>query len=389
MVALLVARHGFADVADYRRFGGCLAVLVVFIGLFVFWDVFFDRWLLFSEMLYKPEYWMNRKQRRFGGIFLNPNLLGGFLVLVFPLLFIWTLGERRLGSRLLGVASLLLLCFALVQTQSRAPLIAFVASIPLLLFGPARGVGRAQRIAMFVGVAAAFAVLMPGFLEHASRRFESLDRETSEQSISRKTTWEYTGKLIAQSPVLGIGFGEEQYIRAMSTTGFESEFGQMSLDNPHNSYLQMAVYAGLPALAVFLLFNVRLLYWAFTSCIRKRDPEMVSARFGLAVGITGFLVASYPDMHLFTQNVAPIYWVFVALLLALIHRFEGAAIQPVGLPSESAAKAGEGSAISTMPMAERSRARAERAIAELLRRGDHAHPSGEPKPRSTRRARDQ
>ena len=57
---------------DYRRFFLCLIALAIIIGLFVFWDVFFDRWLLKSEMLFKPEYYMNRKQGRFGGCVPQP-----------------------------------------------------------------------------------------------------------------------------------------------------------------------------------------------------------------------------------------------------------------------------------------------------------------------------
>jgi hypothetical protein len=42
--------------------------------------------------------------------------------------------------------------------------------------------------------------------------------------------------------------------------------------------------------------------------------------FGLTVGLAGFLVAAYPDMHLFTRDVAPVYWVFVGLFFSLAMR---------------------------------------------------------------------
>ena len=35
------------------------------------------------------------------------------------------------------------------------------------------------------------------------------------------------------------------------------------------------------------------------------------------VWLAGFLAVIYPDMHMFTQTVAPVYWVFFGLLLPL------------------------------------------------------------------------
>lgn len=99
MLALLVAKRGLVSLNDYRRFFVCLTTLAIIVGMFTFWDLFFDRWILKSDMLYKPEYWMNRKHGRYGSLFLNPNLMGAFVVLVFPAVFVWTLNEQRFWHR--------------------------------------------------------------------------------------------------------------------------------------------------------------------------------------------------------------------------------------------------------------------------------------------------
>lgn len=142
IIAFLVATRGLGSREDYRRFFLCLIALAIIMGLFVFWDVFFDRWLLKSEMLFKPEYYMNRKQGRFGGVFLNPNFLGAFVVLVFPPAFVWTLNEHQRGWRLFAWTGLLALVFSLVQTQSRGPLLAFGLALLMLAFGPFPGLSR-------------------------------------------------------------------------------------------------------------------------------------------------------------------------------------------------------------------------------------------------------
>ena len=76
--------------------------------------------------------------------------------------------------------------------------------------------------------------------------------EESVGEASRRTNWIYTGRIIADHPLGGIGFGEQQFLRAMNDYGYATSYGRL-YDNPHNSYLQMTVYAGIPVLLVFLL----------------------------------------------------------------------------------------------------------------------------------------
>ncbi|MGH9892435.1 MAG: O-antigen ligase family protein, partial [bacterium] len=164
-----------------------------------------------------------------------------------------------------------------------------------------------------------FTLFMPGFYEHASERFSALDEETASDTASRHTTWLYTMRIIAEHPIGGIGFGEQQFLRELEAVGFAAEYGRL-FDNPHNSYLQAAVYAGIPALGAFLLANAVLLSLAVRVCRRSTAVEQTSVVFGLAVGVAGFLACIYPDMHLFTQTVAPVYWVFFGLLLSMVSR---------------------------------------------------------------------
>src|SRR6185295_15057860 len=120
---------------------------------------------------------------------------------------------------------------------------------------------------------------------------------------------------------LGIGFGEKQFIAAMQETDFKQRFGRETLDNPHNSYLQSAAYAGVPCIAVFVLANLVLLMRAAKiSWNGQKAAQPPTEVFGLAVAILGFLLSMYPDMHLYTANLAPLYWMFAGVLLAFTTR---------------------------------------------------------------------
>ena len=62
--------------------------------------------------------------------------------------------------------------------------------------------------------------------------------------------------------------------------------------------------------------------------------------FGLTVGLAGFLAAAYPDMHLFTRDVAPVYWVFFGLFFSLAmqaRRVQAAVVDSGALPQPATA----------------------------------------------------
>ena len=328
IVAFVIAMRGVDQKQDARRFMHCMMILSLILSIFVFWDLFFDRALLHSDMLSKPEYYTNRKHGRFGSFFLNPNYLGAFTVLLFPSVFVTTISEKVKSARLLGVAAMLALAFCLVETQSRGPLLATGIVFVLLLLGPGGEMSRTRRMSIFAVFAVVFISLMPGFLEHATERFDQLDEEMSTNSgRTRETIWTYTKRAIADHPLAGIGFGEQQFVNViMNDYRFADDYGQDSLDNPHNSYLQMTVYAGFPVLFAFLLLNGLLLFRSVRCVVGNVIAGQTQMIFGLTVGVAGFLTVIYPDMHMFTQNVAPVYWVFFALLLSATTFSEAAPI---------------------------------------------------------------
>jgi hypothetical protein len=203
-------------------------------------------------------------------------------------------------------------------------------------------------MACLFGLVLLIAALMPGFYDHAIERFEDVDREmTTDNAHTRETVWLYTRRMIANNPVMGIGFGEDRFVATIDAYGFRDKYEESPLDNPHNSYLQMTVYAGFPTLIVFILANVALLSRAGRLSLGDAAGEAAPTVFGIAVGICGFLVSAYPDMHLFTRDVGPVYWVFCGLLFSLAARdtkLLSAAVHPHPAPAARSLSPGLGRA---------------------------------------------
>jgi protein-S-isoprenylcysteine O-methyltransferase Ste14 len=80
---------------------------------------------------------------------------------------------------------------------------------------------------------------------------------------------------------------------------------------------------------IFVLANLFLLLRAAKiSWTEKKSPHPPAEIFGLAVGVFGFMLSIYPDMHLFTANLAPLYWMITGFLLAFTAQAPQLAEQP-------------------------------------------------------------
>jgi O-antigen ligase len=373
IIALQISMRGVRSQEDMRRFFLGLMAISVAVGLFVFFDLFFDRWLIVSDTLNSSDYSMNRQNGRYGSFFINPNYLGAFAVLIFPGAFMWALNEQSTLRKLAAAVGLLSLAFCLVETQSRGPLLAFGLALPLLLLAPAGEMSRTRRLGIFLPLAAVFILAMPGFYERASSRFGSLDEEMTTEAASRQAIWMYTLRMMNDYPIAGIGFGEIQFRNTLERYGFADQYGR-TFDNPHNSYLQMTAYAGFPALFAFLAANGLLVLGAARMMLKAAPTRQTSTMFGLAVGITGFLATIYPDMHMFTQTVAPVYWVIFGLLLWSVTAVPEPARDVVSQPGDDGALASAGQLAfeppSSMPARRRNRAPAhlQQAPATLIPR---------------------
>ena len=177
-----------------------------------------------------------------------------------------------------------------LSLRALLPLLAFAVVSAICYFFPAEGInGLAQNIAQLI---------------HDNASIIKNSSDAGSAGSGRFTLWKDTIERIIQRPI--IGFGPE---------GFRGDNAITNGDSPHNEYLQIAGFLGIPALVFYLgaLISLAVHHWKH---IKKLDP-LVLAVSGVTVV---YLVSACFGNPIF--NTAPYLWMFLGLTTATSEKDE-------------------------------------------------------------------
>ncbi|MBI3944068.1 MAG: O-antigen ligase family protein [Chloroflexi bacterium] len=232
------------------------------------------------------------------GTFGNPNFLGSYLVLIWPLSLLGMLGqalpgEERipgLGMRLCYGGAAVLQGSALFLTLSRGPFLGFLTEIGVVLWLWAALRGRRDLLlgfaaALLVGGGFLLVIGMPGTsisfvrdLPYVGRLARALD-PTSRSAEARLLTWEAVLGLVGKSPL--IGYGPDTLILTFNRVFPEAlipiaNAPNTTFDRAHNQVLDGLYAAGiLGAVATLWLYGS---VFAVGAGLLKRATESTRRR---------------------------------------------------------------------------------------------------------------
>ena len=189
-----------------------------------------------------------------------------------------------------GLIFLSLICIMLAQI--RAPMVALVVAVFILYLG------RLKHIDYKIILLAIFCSLV--LFSIAAYLRDSMFAGLTNFS-GRTSIWPTTLEIIRQNPLWGVGHLQfmEHYQQAWDIVwGTPESPGMLFLRNqighPHQDYLNLAVYYGIPALIAYLCFLFSLINWAWK--IRFDDPETSRLMFAvLAFVFIAGLAENYLD----------------------------------------------------------------------------------------------
>jgi O-antigen ligase len=234
------------------------------------------------------------------------NGLAGYINLVVPFCLVFALRGEDPALRTLSRWCLALASVALLLTQSRGGLLAFVAMLMVsaYLLAPDRKT-RVRRLAL-VMVLCLMAGAVAGFF------FQRLGEIDDYTAVSRLAIWGGAFTVFARAPVVGAGFGN---LRPLMGGLLGLPEGWMG--DAHNLYLELLAESGLVGFIAFSVLIVCALR-AARRCVRQpRDEFMRIIGIAIFAAVCGVLVHGTVD-YLFhtTPQVAALFFLVLGMLRA-------------------------------------------------------------------------
>jgi O-antigen ligase len=247
-----------------------------------------------------------------------------YLVMTIPICLAFMLFEERSVERRVYTAATGLSVLCLLLTFSRAGLLALLTEV-----GVISSFVRRKRILVAIAVfCVAILVLEVLLIRYNVQTEQGIPlgvRGLQESSLRHRfKIWQFTTKKILLHPLVGIGYGKDNFRLVYATSG-EPTPAYFAPDAPayavlpagtHNIFLDLALGSGIPAAMAFLW-----LLWRIVSSARQTycqsDPAFVKAvALGVGAGVIGMGVRlSFDQMLIGTLAIQ--FWIWIALCLSM------------------------------------------------------------------------
>jgi len=244
--------------------------------------------------------------------FFNPNPLGGFLAMVFPLALSAALAAALLTRKLLWGFCAVVLAVTIVPTYSKGAMLAFAVSGLLYIALLVAQSGRARSLARPLLVAGVLALVVLGLLifQVAPVRARLAD-EIGTQSASnmfRILTWQGTVRLTHAYPWLGVGPGAFKYaFPKYAIAGY--------VEAAHQNYLQMFAELGIFGGVVFLWLLGAVLFTGGRAIAAAQGFRGRVTAIGAICCVGALMVHSFLDYDWYIGAINLTFWLVAAMLV--------------------------------------------------------------------------
>lgn len=211
-----------------------------------------------------------------GGMVAGNNEIAVAMVMTMPLLYYLFLTVTRRSVRWAVAATMVLVAFAILGTQSRGALLAILAMALVLGIKGKRPVRTSAGILALVMLAIAF---MPKSWDRRMETIQQFQEDTS--AMSRIYTWKTLWALALDRPLVGAGFGADNAAVFNSYAPTDPEFEIFKREGTvlvaHSIYFQALGEHGFVGLIAYLMIGVLAYRKASSlSASTANDPEFAS-----------------------------------------------------------------------------------------------------------------
>ncbi len=237
---------------------------------------------------------------RAASTFDNPLVCATYLLLALPVAAYGFTGGKKANRTICGVSALCIIG-GIIGTSSRGAFIAAVFEIFVLLFINSRKI---------VSVIATLAATATGFCLVLFNRNAIFSMDMGNSTESRLKMWHACGKLIKESPLIGLGAGCQSTAQGMAQYG-------VNKPHAHSLYVEMTTELGIVGI-IFLAVVFGFIFYDIYKLIKQGG---IYRRMGLAFlsCIVGFLIASLTEFTLQTPKELQ-YFMFILGMLEAAKR---------------------------------------------------------------------
>ena len=232
------------------------------------------------------------------GTAVDPNVLGGMMILVTGLMAPQLLSQSRLFSRWLVWLMFAVAAITLYLTYSRSALLGMAAAIGFV------AILKYRRLLVIGIVAGILLMLLPQTQEYAGRLLAGF---AGEDLATQMRFGEYKDALILvrRYPLFGVGF--------VGAPDIDIYLGVSML------YLTITENMGIVGLILFIAEMVVFFIVVLRAWRRAFDPRIEPIVLGLSSGVLGALVSGFFDHYWFNMvypHMTVLLWLFIGLTMA-------------------------------------------------------------------------
>lgn len=243
-------------------------------------------------------------------LFENPNILGFYLAMIFPLaLYMFLDAPIKKRTKIPSLCACMLILLCLVFTWSRGAWLACLISTLIFFLIYSRKTLR-YVLALLIALPL-LAFLLP---DNIRRRFLSIGSFSDSSTVYRVYTWQGTWDAIENFLFGGVGYGTETYAAVYPHYAYA---GMEMAEHSHNLFLQIWFSLGIFALLVFLF-----VVWLFlqrnleTLKISSDSSMRLMTAATLCAGIA-MLVMGLFDYVWYSYRIFFLFWILVGLTAAI------------------------------------------------------------------------
>jgi putative inorganic carbon (HCO3(-)) transporter len=260
---------------------------------------------------------------RMFSMFDNPNLFGGYLVLLFPLTILYGINKpffKKISLSIFAILSII----SLILSRSKnswiafAILLVFMGIFFLISFwreGKYKSPVKIVNWKWICVFAICFVIIYGSFYIYLKKGkvLELLSEDLNwhipiEQKLDiRLPIWKHSIQMVEDFPLFGVGIGSFNLAFPKYSSGYQWEKTSFS---PHNWFLQIATELGLIGLYAFLW----ILGTIFIKGLHIIRGKQNFVKLGIWFGIMGFVLTFFGDNHLWNIEMQLMFWLLIGLL---------------------------------------------------------------------------